>query len=177
MPRRRTDPTIADMGCGTGASTSSLAHDLDAHIAAVDVLPAFLDRLDDQGVADRITTLAASMDESASTTNPSTRSGPKEPSTTSALNTGSAPGDTSPNPAASSPCPNSLAHPPAPPEPTSMSKRRAVLTADQRNGAFQRGAGCSGRGQPHANLGPGEEGSTGRTCPCRRRDGAGRLGR
>lgn len=62
-----TDLTIADMGCGTGASTLGLAHDLDAHITAVDLLPPFLDRLDDtarhHGLADRITTLAASMDE------------------------------------------------------------------------------------------------------------------
>lgn len=58
---------IADIGCGTGASTLVLAHDLDAHITAVDVVPHFLARLDDTardvGLADRITTRAASMDE------------------------------------------------------------------------------------------------------------------
>jgi SAM-dependent methyltransferase len=58
---------IADIGCGTGASTLVLASDLDAHITAVDFLPPFLDRLEatarDNGVADRIDTLAASMDE------------------------------------------------------------------------------------------------------------------
>lgn len=58
---------IADIGCGTGASTLVLAHDLDAHITAVDFLPPFLARLEatarDNGVADRIDILAASMDE------------------------------------------------------------------------------------------------------------------
>lgn len=58
---------IADIGCGTGASTLVLARDLDAHITAVDLLPPFLDRLEatarDVGVADRIDTLVASMDE------------------------------------------------------------------------------------------------------------------
>jgi len=58
---------VADIGCGTGASTLVLASDLDAHITAVDVLPPFLARLEqtarDRGLADRITTLAASMDE------------------------------------------------------------------------------------------------------------------
>lgn len=57
---------IADIGCGTGASTLVLARELDAHITAVDFLPDFLDRLEDaagrSGVADRIITLAASME-------------------------------------------------------------------------------------------------------------------
>lgn len=60
---------IADVGCGTGASTLVLAEDLDARITAVDLFPAFLERLDHEarqrGVVDRITTLAASMDELA----------------------------------------------------------------------------------------------------------------
>jgi SAM-dependent methyltransferase len=58
---------IADIGCGTGASTLVLASHLDAHITAVDFLPPFLDRLEvtarESGVADRIDTLAVSMDE------------------------------------------------------------------------------------------------------------------
>jgi SAM-dependent methyltransferase len=62
-----TDLTIADIGCGTGASTLVLAQDLDAQITAVDFLPPFLHRLDERasrrGLADRITTHAASMDE------------------------------------------------------------------------------------------------------------------
>lgn len=61
------DLTIADIGCGTGASALVLAHDLDAHVVAVDLLPPFLDPLDDaaqrQGQSDRITTVAASMDD------------------------------------------------------------------------------------------------------------------
>jgi SAM-dependent methyltransferase len=63
----RTKLTIADIGCGTGASTLVLAHDLDATITAVDFLPPFLEKLDHEaqqlGVADRITTVAGSMDE------------------------------------------------------------------------------------------------------------------
>lgn len=57
---------IADIGCGTGASSIILAKSLDADITAVDFLPVFLDELqtraNDHGVADRITTLSYSMD-------------------------------------------------------------------------------------------------------------------
>ncbi|MEN7343359.1 MAG: class I SAM-dependent methyltransferase [Pseudomonadota bacterium] len=57
---------IADIGCGTGASTLQLATMGDAHVTAVDFLPAFLDVLEqrarDAGVARNITTLCASMD-------------------------------------------------------------------------------------------------------------------
>jgi SAM-dependent methyltransferase len=57
---------IADIGCGTGASTLVLAQELDAQIVAVDFLPEFLRRLDASaerhGLDDRITTLARSMD-------------------------------------------------------------------------------------------------------------------
>ena len=57
---------IADIGCGTGASTVLLAKELDAEITAVDFLSEFLDELQsrahDYGVADRITTLNCSMD-------------------------------------------------------------------------------------------------------------------
>jgi SAM-dependent methyltransferase len=59
------DLQIADIGCGSGASTLVLARELDAHITAVDFLPEFLAELevraDRDGVADRITTLCASM--------------------------------------------------------------------------------------------------------------------
>lgn len=58
---------IADIGCGTGASTLLLAQLLKARITAVDVLPDFLDVLAQQagklGVADRVSTLACSMDD------------------------------------------------------------------------------------------------------------------
>jgi len=57
---------IADIGCGTGASTILIAKELDADIIAVDFLPEFLDELQtrasDHGVANRITTLNCSMD-------------------------------------------------------------------------------------------------------------------
>jgi cyclopropane fatty-acyl-phospholipid synthase-like methyltransferase len=57
---------IADIGCGSGASTLVLAGELDAHITAVDFVPDFLEVLEraaaKAGVADRITTLAQSMD-------------------------------------------------------------------------------------------------------------------
>ena len=61
----RTDLRIADVGCGTGASTLVLAEALDATIVAVDFVPEFLARLADaaasHGVADRVTPLRASM--------------------------------------------------------------------------------------------------------------------
>ncbi|MCY6381385.1 class I SAM-dependent methyltransferase [Hoeflea prorocentri] len=57
---------IADIGCGTGASTIALAKSLKADITAVDFLPDFLSELekraDAAGVLQHITTLAASMD-------------------------------------------------------------------------------------------------------------------
>jgi SAM-dependent methyltransferase len=57
---------IADIGCGTGASTLVLAQDLDAEIAAVDFLPEFLDELRARaqaaGLAARISTHAVAMD-------------------------------------------------------------------------------------------------------------------
>ncbi len=57
---------IADIGCGTGASTLVLARELDAAITAVDTQQDFLrvlrTRAERAGLADRITTLAASME-------------------------------------------------------------------------------------------------------------------
>ncbi|MGB5135797.1 MAG: class I SAM-dependent methyltransferase [Prochlorococcaceae cyanobacterium] len=57
---------VADIGCGTGASTLLLARLLNARIIAVDFLREFLDVLEERaqamGVADTITTLACSMD-------------------------------------------------------------------------------------------------------------------
>ncbi|SDO03891.1 Ubiquinone/menaquinone biosynthesis C-methylase UbiE [Lutimaribacter pacificus] len=64
--RGRAGLRIADIGCGTGAATRVLARELDAHVTAVDVLPAFLDvlaqRLDKAGLAGRIEPLAVSME-------------------------------------------------------------------------------------------------------------------
>lgn len=58
---------IADIGCGTGASTLVLVKTLDAHVTAVDVFPEFLGKLADAanrtGVAERIVTLAESMNQ------------------------------------------------------------------------------------------------------------------
>lgn len=58
---------IADIGCGTGASTIVLAQELDAHITAIDFLPEFLERLNANaaaaGIAKQITTLARGMDD------------------------------------------------------------------------------------------------------------------
>jgi SAM-dependent methyltransferase len=58
---------IADIGCGTGAATLVLARELDAQITAVDLVPAFLAKLEaaarSAGVAARITTVVASMEQ------------------------------------------------------------------------------------------------------------------
>ena len=58
---------VADIGCGTGASTLVLASSLpNARIEAVDLFPEFLDILDERaryaGLSERIETLAESMD-------------------------------------------------------------------------------------------------------------------
>jgi SAM-dependent methyltransferase len=57
---------VADIGCGTGASTLVLARLLNARITAVDCFREFLDVLEERaqtmGLGDRITTLACSMD-------------------------------------------------------------------------------------------------------------------
>ncbi|MBN1365312.1 MAG: methyltransferase domain-containing protein [Syntrophaceae bacterium] len=57
---------IADIGCGTGASTFLLARLLDAQITAVDFLQDFLevleDRAENKGLSEKITTLCCSMD-------------------------------------------------------------------------------------------------------------------
>lgn len=58
---------IADIGCGTGASTLILAQLLNSEITAVDFLKDFLDVLETraqrEGVAEKITPLCASMDD------------------------------------------------------------------------------------------------------------------
>lgn len=63
---RSTPLKMADIGCGTGASTLLLARLLKAQITAVDLLPEFLEVLNARaqrlGVAQAITTLACSMD-------------------------------------------------------------------------------------------------------------------
>jgi len=57
---------IADIGCGTGASTLCLARQLNARITAVDFLQEFLEVLESraktEGLSDRISALLCSMD-------------------------------------------------------------------------------------------------------------------
>jgi SAM-dependent methyltransferase len=64
---RNTPLKIADIGCGTGASTLTLARLLNAKITAVDFLQDFLDVLETKaqsaGVSEKITSLCASMDQ------------------------------------------------------------------------------------------------------------------
>lgn len=58
---------IADLGCGTGAAARVLAEALDAQVTAVDFGQPFLDELEklaaESGLADRIETLNASIDD------------------------------------------------------------------------------------------------------------------
>lgn len=57
---------IADLGCGTGASALLLARHTGAHVTALDLFPAFLEKLRQRavetGLADRIDTVEGSMD-------------------------------------------------------------------------------------------------------------------
>jgi len=57
---------VADIGCGTGASTMLLARKLDAQITAIDLIPEFLDVLKHNaaaaGLSARLDTQAVSMD-------------------------------------------------------------------------------------------------------------------
>jgi SAM-dependent methyltransferase len=58
---------IADIGCGTGASTLLLAQELNAELTGVDLFPEFLEQLESEaarrGLSDRVSTFAASMDD------------------------------------------------------------------------------------------------------------------
>ncbi|MBD3628019.1 class I SAM-dependent methyltransferase [Cyclobacterium sp.] len=58
---------VADLGCGTGAQTITLARNLSGQITAVDLFPAFLDELTKKskhlGLTNQINTLCTSMDE------------------------------------------------------------------------------------------------------------------
>ena len=66
MIDRATPLKIADIGCGTGASTLLLARLLDAQITAVDFLQDFLEvlevRSERMGLSKKVTTLCCSMD-------------------------------------------------------------------------------------------------------------------
>lgn len=65
LPPLAQGATVADVGCGTGASTIVLAQSTDAHIIAVDLFGDFLRRLRttaaEQGLSERITTVEADM--------------------------------------------------------------------------------------------------------------------
>ena len=58
---------IADIGCGTGASTMLLAHELNAQVTAVDFLPEFIDvlktRAESEGLINKINPVVGSMDD------------------------------------------------------------------------------------------------------------------
>jgi len=58
---------IADIGCGSGAQTITLAQNIDGQITAVDLFPEFLDKLklrsEELGIKGRITTLKKSMED------------------------------------------------------------------------------------------------------------------
>ena len=63
----RQDLKIADIGCGTGGQTLTLARKLDGHITAVDLFPEFLEELRlraaKAGLEEKIKPLQASMDD------------------------------------------------------------------------------------------------------------------
>jgi len=58
---------IADIGCGSGGQTITLAENLNGQITAVDLFPAFLNELNEKskklGLTDKIVTLEKSMDD------------------------------------------------------------------------------------------------------------------
>lgn len=58
---------VADIGCGSGGQTITLAQNLNAQITAVDLFPEFLDELNEKsqklGLTDKIVTLQKSMDD------------------------------------------------------------------------------------------------------------------
>jgi SAM-dependent methyltransferase len=60
------DPCIADLGCGTGGQTMTLADATPGHITGLDLFPKFIDRFNEQaweqGVRDRVQGVVGSMD-------------------------------------------------------------------------------------------------------------------
>ena len=64
---QNTKVKLADLGCGSGGQTITLAQNLNGSITAVDLFPEFLDELEGKshklGFDDRINTLKASMDD------------------------------------------------------------------------------------------------------------------
>lgn len=64
---KKKDLKIADIGCGTGGQTITLAQHTDGQTTAVDLFPEFLERLNQRakasGLQERITTVEGSMEE------------------------------------------------------------------------------------------------------------------
>ncbi|MBT8219377.1 MAG: class I SAM-dependent methyltransferase [Bacteroidia bacterium] len=58
---------VADIGCGSGGQTITLAQNINVHIKAIDLFAEFLDELNEKtqksGLAENITTLKASMED------------------------------------------------------------------------------------------------------------------
>ncbi len=67
VPELPAEPKILDLGCGPGRQSLVLAQETGGHVIAVDLLPPFLEQLDERAeaaqFADRIVTLQASMDD------------------------------------------------------------------------------------------------------------------
>jgi SAM-dependent methyltransferase len=67
IPELPPGPKILDLGCGPGRQSLVLARETKGHVTAVDLLPPFLEQLEERaraaGLADRIATLKASMDD------------------------------------------------------------------------------------------------------------------
>ena len=67
VPELTNAPKILDLGCGPGRQSLVLARETGGHVTAVDLLPPFLEQLDERAkaaqLADRIATLRASMDD------------------------------------------------------------------------------------------------------------------
>lgn len=63
---KNTNVKIADIGCGTGAQTITIAQNIEAQITAVDLFPEFLEKLklnsEELGLKDKIITLEMSME-------------------------------------------------------------------------------------------------------------------
>lgn len=61
------DISVADIGCGTGGQTITLAQQINGQISAVDLFPAFLEELNQRakalGLDDKINTLESSMED------------------------------------------------------------------------------------------------------------------
>lgn len=61
------DSKIADLGCGTGTQTITLAQNTEGHITGLDLFPAFIDKfnqnINKKHLGSRITTLVGSMNE------------------------------------------------------------------------------------------------------------------